>query len=1115
MTAEAEPASAAPAYDPEATVDERNPWLGLVSFTEETRAFFFGRDEEVAELARRVQRKLLTVLFGKSGLGKTSILRAGLVPRLREHGYCPVYVRIAYGRDTPEPAEQIKEAIRRAASGSGQQWTQVGVAAAGESLWEFLHHRDDVLHDASGATLIPLLIFDQFEELFTLAQSDDFGRARAARFIEELADLVENRPPKALETSLDEDESTAERFDFARSDYRVLIALREDYLAPLESLKKTMPSLSQNRLRLAPMSGAQALEAVLRPGRALVTEEVAAAIVRFVAGGSELAHAEVEPSLLSLICRELNDARLAQGREEISLDLLAGSHASILANFYERSLADQPAAVRRIIEDELLTESGFRENVAEETLLKRFEAVGAASGALGTLVNRRLLRIEERLDVRRVELTHDVLSDIVRASRDQRHEREAREEAERVLAEQREREQAARHALRRARAVAIGCILLAALALSAAVYAYQSAERARRAERLAQQSRALAEQARSHAEQLLGYLSDDFERELESFGQLQVIAQFTQRQIDYFHSLPLSLRSPETVRNGALALIERAFTLLYLGDYGTGLKNADEAIRLLESLRRGGDDSQATLVLLGRGYTTRCQLLAIGSDFGFEDCHRAMAILQPLAERSHAWLPARRAYLETLMALGYLYQNPPFDYKSSLRATQQAMQTASELGAHELSDLRISADYVDAGGWRVSALVGLGRNEEALQVGNDVLAVADRVLAQRPWYRLALRGKELTENEMAAAAEDELDPSEAMRFARENQQTARALLNIDPDNVPALFSLSDALRAACDSLWAGGRLDEALGWCRHSLDPFDKSMRNAYAVVETTAYYSSQVAHRQAVSGDLTGALQTSARAQHLVESVSSGSAPGRVAWLVVRFPPQVVQAEVAYERGDLAAARRLCARAIEELGNTKSDLAQNADRAALLYQFANVQAHAEYLLGHFAVAERAARIALEQQKVFLAADLPDERDRAAISRWLAMALARQGKLREAALVIGPVVRFEESLLARDHGDVWVPFELAGALYAESLCEPAQRGFLLKKAAALLSGLPPRLRRLHEVRQLQQWVTEPLPAPRMSGSLTRSGPPVVPGDSSYVTITAAPGSPGRSLRAAP
>jgi len=160
-----------------------------------------------------------------------------------------------------------------------------------------------------------------------------------------------------------------------------LIALREDYLAPLESLKTSMPSIAQNRLRLAPMTGAQALTAVLRPGKKLVTEEVAEAIVRFVAGGAEVANAEVEPSLLSLICRELNDARIAQGRKEISLDLLAGSHASILSNFYERALADQPAAVRRIIEDDLLTASGFRENVAEESLVSRLTAAGAASVA--------------------------------------------------------------------------------------------------------------------------------------------------------------------------------------------------------------------------------------------------------------------------------------------------------------------------------------------------------------------------------------------------------------------------------------------------------------------------------------------------------------------------------------------------------------------------------------------------------------------------------------------------------------------------------------------------------------------------------------------------------------
>src|ERR1700760_3937913 len=110
----------------ETPVNQANPWLGLASFTEDTRTYFYGREEEVAELARRVQRRLLTVLFGQSGLGKTSILRAGLVPRLREQGYCPVYVRIAYDADAPAPAEQIKEAIRRSARLSGE-WSQAGV----------------------------------------------------------------------------------------------------------------------------------------------------------------------------------------------------------------------------------------------------------------------------------------------------------------------------------------------------------------------------------------------------------------------------------------------------------------------------------------------------------------------------------------------------------------------------------------------------------------------------------------------------------------------------------------------------------------------------------------------------------------------------------------------------------------------------------------------------------------------------------------------------------------------------------------------------------------------------------------------------------------------------
>ncbi len=64
-------------------LDAQHPWPSLRAFREEHRAVFRGRDGEITDLVRRVKRRLLTILFGVSGLGKTSLLQAGLFPALR------------------------------------------------------------------------------------------------------------------------------------------------------------------------------------------------------------------------------------------------------------------------------------------------------------------------------------------------------------------------------------------------------------------------------------------------------------------------------------------------------------------------------------------------------------------------------------------------------------------------------------------------------------------------------------------------------------------------------------------------------------------------------------------------------------------------------------------------------------------------------------------------------------------------------------------------------------------------------------------------------------------------------------------------------------------------
>src|SRR5215472_17140346 len=72
----------------------QNPWPGLAAYDEASRDFFNGRDEEADELLRLIRLAPLTVLYGKSGLGKSSLLQAGLFPLLRAARYLPVNVRI-------------------------------------------------------------------------------------------------------------------------------------------------------------------------------------------------------------------------------------------------------------------------------------------------------------------------------------------------------------------------------------------------------------------------------------------------------------------------------------------------------------------------------------------------------------------------------------------------------------------------------------------------------------------------------------------------------------------------------------------------------------------------------------------------------------------------------------------------------------------------------------------------------------------------------------------------------------------------------------------------------------------------------------------------------------
>ncbi len=452
--------------------DLEHPWLGLESFQEETRAYFFGRDAEIDELHLRLRNLPLLILYGRSGLGKTSILKAGLIPRLREENQLPLLLRLRYGDTTSDPCSQLVSAVFNGKM--GKQIEPVSLAQAiewmrclGEKLkfsfpedihsllWLRLHYRDE-------PPAISHLIIDQFEEVFTLGAQDP-GVENCVRDI--LALLLQRVIPQPISRLILEHNNFLDHFDPDSIPVRVVLALRDDYVYALNRWRRHLPTLSQNNFELRALRGSAAFEAVYKPGTLrchyqgkvseedkietgllpIISEETAEKIVRFFAKESDdvpLEEIEADSSLLSLLCRELNDLRFSQSpcAEQIQFDRKAGID-EIISGFYNRCLHQRPEAVRTFIEEEFISSKGARLAQDEKSILDAFEngykgrndnwlvqGYGNATDAracLNDLVSRRLLSPVAG-GKPRYELVHDSLVKVVEEKRTESRERRQR-----------------------------------------------------------------------------------------------------------------------------------------------------------------------------------------------------------------------------------------------------------------------------------------------------------------------------------------------------------------------------------------------------------------------------------------------------------------------------------------------------------------------------------------------------------------------------------------------------------------------------------------------------------------------------------------------------------------
>ncbi|MDQ7824950.1 MAG: SUMF1/EgtB/PvdO family nonheme iron enzyme [Candidatus Eremiobacteraeota bacterium] len=266
------------------------PYKFLESFEEQDRSIFFGRDGEVPQVRERILSHAVTVVYGRSGVGKTSLLKAGVLPSLPPPQNLSIVIRCI-----DDPLAAINRSL-----------SQCLLTGAGEASLPDLAGR--LLAHLSGSLII---LIDQFEEFFVR-----LTREHQRRFCEEIALAIASVPSRL----------------------HVIFSLREDFLASMADLEPWLPGVLDNRYRLGALSDEQARLAIEGPAGLFdvsVEKELADTLI------NELRGEGVDPPELQIVLDRLYASRNVRSRSMTMESYRAlGGVSSILVDYLRRTIAD-------------------------------------------------------------------------------------------------------------------------------------------------------------------------------------------------------------------------------------------------------------------------------------------------------------------------------------------------------------------------------------------------------------------------------------------------------------------------------------------------------------------------------------------------------------------------------------------------------------------------------------------------------------------------------------------------------------------------------------------------------------------------------------------------------
>ena len=433
-------------------VDYLNPWKDIASYDITDADCFKGREEEIKRFSKLIDSGTMTVLYSDSGIGKTSFINAGISSKYIKEGYYPIRITFIDEVFSQSFLENIEEWIVQrlvdffensendnskkplAAELKNPQWIYPfnnQITNPKKSLWWFLHtfRMKDV---GTGREFRPLIIFDQFEEVFSKT-GNNATRNKLKYLFSAIEDISSDAVPSMIDNELEILESSNIYLDIeSSSNYKIIFSLRKEFLADFDYWTNKQFSISElyhNRMLLLPLTREQAESVITHQpdpnNKGLFIETLTPIKEDILIKIDDNNNNEVEPIMLSVLCSRLyneaisNDIKLLTKQKVNAIDV-----NNLISKFYLDVVNDviQDSRLISIFEQQILDSDNHRNRIRSGLLLnglfdKQYDKI-VGDKTIKTsykkeLEDKHIIRVEKYNGEDYVEIIHDRVAEVI------------------------------------------------------------------------------------------------------------------------------------------------------------------------------------------------------------------------------------------------------------------------------------------------------------------------------------------------------------------------------------------------------------------------------------------------------------------------------------------------------------------------------------------------------------------------------------------------------------------------------------------------------------------------------------------------------------------------------